>query len=132
MKKTCKTLAMSAILLFSACTANTNPGTPEEAAGAFIEAVTSFDAEAIVKLTAGYADMTDEERQQALEAAQKEAKDIAPIQKDMVKQLLSEVTIDGVKVDGDRATVTLKDGSDTRDLQLKKEKDGVWRVAYGL
>ncbi|MEE1223298.1 MAG: DUF4878 domain-containing protein [Bacteroidaceae bacterium] len=131
MKKTWKALALGAALLLAACTANTNPNTPEEAVQAFIEAVSSFDAETIVKLSAGYADMTADEQQAALEQARKEAKDVAPIQRDMVKRLLKEVTISEVKVDGDRATVTLKDESDTRDILVKKEKDGTWRVAYG-
>lgn len=131
MKKTWKALAAGAALLLAACTANTNPSGPEEAVQAFIEAVTALDTEAIVKLTAGYADMTEAQQQEALETARKEAKEIAPIQKDLVKQILSEVTIDAVKTDGNQATVTLKDESGTRDLLVKKEKDGIWRVVYG-
>lgn len=129
MKKTLRAVVGIA-LLFAACSTDTRPQTPEEAVNAFIEAVTSFDAENIVKLTAGYADMTADEQEKALETAREEAKDVAPIQKDIVKKILKNVAIDAVKADGDRATVTLKDEDGTKDILVKKEKDGVWRVVY--
>lgn len=128
MNKIWKAVAAGTALLLAACTANTHPSTPEEAAKAFIEAVGTHDAATIIQLTAGYADMSAEEQKIAVEVAREAAKDVAPVKKDILKNIMKEVTVGQVKTEGNTATVTLKDATKSMDLTVKKEKDGTWRV----
>ncbi len=133
MKKTWTALALTAIItLPAACGADTNPKTPKEAAEAYLEAIGTMDAESIIKLTAGYADMTADELQSAMEDARKAAKDVAPVQKDIIRRILKEASVAEVKEKGDEAIVTLKDQVKSIDLKIRKEKDGTWRVVAPL
>lgn len=132
MEKTWKALAVAATILLAACGANTNPKTPKEAAEAYLEAVSAMDAEAIIRLTTGFADMTADEQQSAMEDARKAAKDVAPVQKDIIRRILKEASITEVKEKGDEAIVTLKDRVKSIDLKIRKEKDGTWRVVAPL
>ncbi len=102
---------------------NTKPKTPREAAEAYLEAIKNEDAKALTKLTKGYIDMDEAEREETEEMYKKGFEEHPAELKAM-----KSASIDGVKLYDGWAKVFMIDGDGERfKLKFVKEEDGVWR-----
>ncbi len=115
-------------LLLASCGINTEPKTAEDCAEAYIDAMKSFDAEAMGKLSLGWADLDEEEQKERIEAIENTTDE----NKKQIKEKFKKAKVLEVEETGeDRARARIEVDGEKSEMRMRKEDDGVWRIIEG-